>query len=75
MLTRLLLGRFALEVFVQAKAGACSRLMILGRHSVVDEPGEYITDRALPGFVAVEPGDDAAHHHAAHAIHLAQLRR
>ena len=42
---------------------------------MIDEPGEDIADRALAGFVAVKPGDDAAHDHAAHAIHLAQLRR
>ena len=46
-----------------------------GRNGVIDEPGEDIADRALTGFVAVKPGDDAAHHHAAHAIDLAQLRR
>jgi hypothetical protein len=48
---------------------------VVGRDGVLEEPGEDVADPALPGLVAVLPGDDAAVHHPAHAGHLGERRR
>ena len=48
---------------------------VVGRDGVFEEPGEDVANPALPGLVAVLPGDDAAVHHPAHAGHLGERRR
>ncbi len=58
--------RVALEDAVHVGAVAAGRLVVLGRHGVVGEPGEDVADAGLAGLEAEQAGhhpvlDDAAH--------------
>jgi len=64
-------GQFGQQL-VDPDAALGGALVVLRRHSMLDEPPEDVAHTALASLVTPEAGDDAAIHDAAHARHLPQ---
>src|SRR5215208_3746213 len=73
VLARLLPGRLRFEMVMKVYPPLTRRFVVLGWHGMLHEPGKDVSHPALAGFVAIEPGDNAAVDHPAHPRHLGEV--
>ena len=70
MLTDFLFCRFTLKIFMGVQPCGLRGFVIFGRDGIFNKPRENIPHARLPRFIAVQPINDPAIHHAADALNF-----